>query len=361
MLLLNLVELLKNNGYHTDVLMREGYGDLIKEFSSLGSTRSFFDPVTSLPHRAYNKGKRVAGLHPFKKNNYDLVINNTITNGAIIHHYSQRPLVTYVHEMETAIKHHAGPELLKKNTDHSRLFLYPSEAVKQVLKNLLHLPDERLMYLPYYIKDHFSVKEKSRPATRQQLHLKEEQVLVGGMAVPGWRKGSDYFIFLANEFKEDDRFKFLWLGSDDENNGGQGFNQLLVDKKMFGLDNLEVLPSVANPWSYMAAMDVFFLPSREDPYPLVVPEAAMMELPIICFENTGGANEFVGSDCGYRLPYLSLEAARDLLLNIVGNREPSLQAGKAARKKYLGLHTGEIVLKYFKEIEARINEIKNRS
>jgi glycosyltransferase involved in cell wall biosynthesis len=354
MLLLNLLELLKNNGYSVDVFLREGYGGLMQEFEALAPVKSFFEIPHSLPERVYNKGKRMLGKHPFKNNSYDLVLNNTITNGAIIHHYSRSPMVTYVHEMETAINHHTDEELLKKNKQHSRFFLYPSTAVKKVLKDLLQLEEEQLLYLPYYIKDHFAQKEKWRLERRHQIGINDGHVLIGATAVPGWRKGSDFFMYLANEFKNDKRFQFLWVGSDNENNAAQGFSQMVFDKEKLSLDNLHLIPSVPDAWTYMAAMDIFFLPSREDPYPLVVPEAAMMELPIVCFENTGGANEFIGEDCGYRLPYLDLTAAKDLLLSMVNNAEERRNRAKAARAKYLNLHNGEVVLEYFKEIEKRV-------
>ena len=43
-----------------------------------------------------------------------------------------------------------------------------------------------------------------------------------------------------------------------------------------------------------AAMDVFALTSREDPFPLVMLEAGGHGLPTVCFAGAGGAEEFAG-------------------------------------------------------------------
>jgi glycosyltransferase involved in cell wall biosynthesis len=55
-------------------------------------------------------------------------------------------------------------------------------------------------------------------------------------------------------------------------------------------------------------MDVFALPSREDPFPLVMLEAATHGLPTVCFAQAGGAPEFVGADAGVVVPYLDVDA-----------------------------------------------------
>jgi glycosyltransferase involved in cell wall biosynthesis len=55
-------------------------------------------------------------------------------------------------------------------------------------------------------------------------------------------------------------------------------------------------------------MDVFALTSREDPFPLVMLEAAARRLPIVCFEASGGGPEFVGNERGYIAPYLDTTA-----------------------------------------------------
>src|SRR5205814_4023764 len=59
---------------------------------------------------------------------------------------------------------------------------------------------------------------------------------------------------------------------------------------------------------YLRAGDVFLLSSREDPFPLVALEAAQCGLPILCFADSGGMQEFVEGDAGYVVPAADVEA-----------------------------------------------------
>jgi glycosyltransferase involved in cell wall biosynthesis len=49
--------------------------------------------------------------------------------------------------------------------------------------------------------------------------------------------------------------------------------------------------------AYQAA-DVFVLPSREDPFPLVCLEAAATGLPVVAFREAGGMASFIEDDAG---------------------------------------------------------------
>ena len=63
-----------------------------------------------------------------------------------------------------------------------------------------------------------------------------------------------------------------------------------------------------NPRDWFRAGDVFLLPSREDPFPLVCLEAAEAGMPVVCFAEAGGMPDFVEDDAGFVVPYLDVEA-----------------------------------------------------
>ena len=91
----------------------------------------------------------------------------------------------------------------------------------------------------------------------------------------------------------------------------------------------------------MAVFDIFALTSREDPYPLVVLEAALLQKPMVCFENAGGAQDLIETDAGIIVPYLSLNAMANAIVSIKENPECRLQMGQIARKKVLQRHATE--------------------
>ena len=54
----------------------------------------------------------------------------------------------------------------------------------------------------------------------------------------------------------------------------------------------------------------------------MVLEAAEHALPILCFDDAGGANEFIGNDSGLTVAYLDTEAFAERILQIPWRSEP---------------------------------------
>ena len=88
-----------------------------------------------------------------------------------------------------------------------------------------------------------------------------------------------------------------------------------------------------NPLDYFALFDVSVSLSREDPFPLVVLEAASMGKPTVCFDRAGGAKEFVEEDCGYVVPYLDIQAMSSKVVDLLKSVELRQRLGRNALNK----------------------------
>ena len=110
-------------------------------------------------------------------------------------------------------------------------------------------------------------------------------------------------------------------------------------ERVSGSTNVRFTGSVANSIDYFSAMDVFVLASREDPFPLVVLEAAAQGVPTICFDATaGGACEFVEDDSGIVVPYLDVAAMADAITTFGKSESTRLEAGRRAKEKVVAQH-----------------------
>lgn len=99
------------------------------------------------------------------------------------------------------------------------------------------------------------------------------------------RKGADLFWHAARLMPE---YDFLWIGP--WNDGfAMSANPALALNAEKPLDNLYWSNSTSNPYAFMANSDLFVLTSREDPNPLVIPEAICLGLPVVTFASTGGS------------------------------------------------------------------------
>ncbi len=97
-----------------------------------------------------------------------------------------------------------------------------------------------------------------------------------------------------------------------------------------------------NVMDYLKAGDLFILPSREDPFPLVCLEAAMCGLPVLCFRDAGGMPEFVEEDAGFVVPFEDTKKLAEKIVQLHDDPELRERLGRQAREKVHARHVTPI-------------------
>jgi glycosyltransferase involved in cell wall biosynthesis len=82
--------------------------------------------------------------------------------------------------------------------------------------------------------------------------------------------------------------------------------------------------------------------SREDPFPLVVLEAAMFAKPAVCFNGAGGIPEFVDRGCGRSVPYLDVWQFAEAIVELIESPALRERLGQAARQRVTRLHSLDV-------------------
>ena len=336
-LLLNLANALKAAGVATEFLLKHG-GSLENDFRALGKTYLFYKAqgnslLDKLRRKLFKpQHHSLAGLD---WQAYDLVLSNTITNGDILPHvrrYYKGPLVSYIHELEMAagfFTNRAHEQLLVQHTD---LFLTPCLTVKNFIVERHALDPNKVQVLSYYI-----------PAGATAMAAQERHknfFYVGGVGTVDWRKSPDLFVQVAaivfSRLPQAD-IRFLWKGAPE---GGVDLDRVKYDVRKAGLTGkVEFIKASADTQSFYSSLDVFLLTSREDPYPLVVLEAADAAVPTICFKGAGGAVEFVESaQGGVCVNYLDTAAMAGAIIHYYQEEEERRSAGKQAKARLTATH-----------------------
>ena len=128
------------------------------------------------------------------------------------------------------------------------------------------------------------------------------------------RKGIDLFVdiyFQLKEIRQD--FIMYWIGTFEET-----IEYILLKERIQDEKNIQILGFIDNPISLINAADLFILPSREDPFPLVCLEAAQCGVPIICFQDCGGIPEII-ENCGLTIPKFDTTLFAESISNLIGN------------------------------------------
>lgn len=328
--LLNLLKWFKaNTDIPFEILLKDGYGELGPEFEALA------------PVIAWNESGPVNAKEHLEQANIGLIYSNTITNGEVLAALSNLkcPVISHVHELEYWINYRVEPENLKQVQKYTHHYIVVSQAVKQNLVENLKISEDKIDVVYEFIPTTQSGLSQKQNRIRQQLNIPQEAFVVGACGTTDWRKGPDLFIQLTRAVYQRQPEKpvhFVWVGGESE---GPDFGALWHDVKRTGLgEYIHFVGKRPNPLDYFATFDVFAMVSREDPFPLVNLEAALLGKPIVCFDGSGGSKEFVESDCGFVVPYLDIETMADRLIDLLNSPELRQRFGQQAVKKVRERH-----------------------
>jgi glycosyltransferase involved in cell wall biosynthesis len=276
----------------------------------------------------------------------DLIYGNSVASGGIYSTLAKlgAPIITHFHELERSIQRYGGV-WMDEITEHSSHFIACSLAVRDNLTGKHHIDplDVATVYSSIPADSSLGMPgERERKQLRRRLGLKQGVSLIFGcgLSMP-FRKGADLFIEVARILRRKGRddFCFYWIGDFGQNETDitQGiWADNLAKLKREGLQKFVTFLGVQDSSKdYLLAGDIFILPSREDPFPLVVLEAAECGLPSVCFANAGGAPDFVGEDAGFVVPFEDAEAMADKVITLLENEKLRHSLGTRAREKFL--------------------------
>jgi len=360
-LLLRFLRLLNENRHFRFSILLKERGIIENEFKEIAQTYFWGKPnsrrrnifFSNLYKKiTFNNNYQGNLIRKLKAQKFDLIVSNTTTNGDIMPILAtlKIPIFTYVHELEMGIQQYTRPEYFKNVKSLSTTFIACAASVKENLILNHQIDAATIKVLPSLLPEsalNYNVDHKAKENLRIQYSIPADAFLIGGMGTVDLRKGVDVFLQVANKLKADSTIFFLWVGG---HASETEFRIFQIDKSRLGLDHVIFQPSVNNPLDFMAIFDVFFVASREDPYPLVVLEAAMLAKPIICFDKAGGAKDFVENDCGAVIDYLNVDDTVKKIVELKENQTLRENMGRCGQKKVFERHNQITAFQTFVEI-----------
>lgn len=228
----------------------------------------------------------------------DLVYINSLAaaDWASACHMMHIPFLVHVHEMRSGIRALAVEGIYSiGDVRHADLILSASEECANDTRDELLLGSRPIINFGVSINcaavARKSQEEPGRAVNQRGKPLaygrrgERARPLVAMCGQSSLRKGTDLFWELALRLPDCD---FLWIGPwNDE--VSVAVNPALAMNAQRPLDNLYWTGLLTNPYACVAQADLFMLTAREDPNPLVVPEALSLGVPVCSFVSTGGS------------------------------------------------------------------------
>jgi len=342
--LLALVDWLRKMDLVRPKIMLAGPGALADEFSRLGPVFQFDAAAADKP---VSRDRLVRALRSFCGPNLAAVYVNSAAAGHVCEITKSLgvPHIAHVHELENSIKLWVGKAkmaTLRRGVDK---FIAASSPVAVNLHTKHRIPQEKLVVIEEAIR--CTRPPELRPAEKRRcklaLGLDPDAKVVIGCGTTDHRKGPDLFLDVAERviLASRQRVQFVWVGSQTQAGQIAELERAAAERQLAGF--VRFVGEVATPLPYLLAADLFLLPSREDPFPLVCLEAADCGLPIVCFAKAGGMPRFVGRKCGIVTPYLDVARMAAAVRTLLRDSSRAARLGGQARAKVRADHDISVI------------------
>lgn len=305
-----------------------------------------------LPKNQVDNAEQLAA---FLNERFEFAYLNTVVSGNLFHYLEKHkislnaPVITHIHEMEKVLD--TFPSAMQRLLEKTQHWISASPASTETLIGKYLISPDVLTTVPAFINP---VARKGATANelqakaRKELGLKPDSFVIAGCGTIYWRKGTDLFIETAKKLKAktDKAIEFVWLGAGPDRKELEA--ELTKDEKKW----IKFAGNRNNANELLAAADVFYMSSREDPFPLVVLESAQHGIPTVCFGPATGITAFIEQDAGIAVSEINTDLAAEAFLTLLEQPKLRAELGNKAREKLFGNYTTDQQnLKIFRTIQ----------
>lgn len=184
--------------------------------------------------------------------------------------------------------------------------------------------------IDYFAKGH---------SIRHEIGLTNDEIVIGTVAQVGHRKGSDLFLDTAERLLEkcaSANLKFVMVGPPAV--GEDAYFRSIMGRLQQGRlkESVTYLGGRTDIPNVLASLDIFFLPTRAEPFGMVIIEAMAAGLPVVATA-VGGIPEIITDDEIGRMVSTTLPAAFEAaIVGLLDRGEGRKIMGERARKSLYG-------------------------
>jgi glycosyltransferase involved in cell wall biosynthesis len=269
------------------------------------------------------------------KNNFDLVYNNTATNGFVVPAMRALgcPILTHVHESAYSLRRFNTSISLQQTLENSDHFLAVSPSVAADLDEC-GVSAERITVTPNFLPvlpDECA--GDMQLALRARLGLPAEASIVTGCGHIDRLKGTDLFVEMAGILARKIRGEVLfnWVGGETDPWFARKVRRLVRRR---GLGNrLRFIGAVNNAAPWFAASDLVAVTSRVESFPLVALEAAGVGRPVIGFAGARGLDSLLANESILLVRNFNVSLMASTIEGLLLNRPYARALGLRLRSK----------------------------
>ena len=238
----------------------------------------------------------------------------------------RRPVLLHCHESGPVTSQFLKSAGAKSEISNATLVAC-STSVRVDLARLAGLGIDDVALLPS-VPDDARVIRLSEEAAAPSVADESPTLIVGCTGTVESRKGADLWVAAARKVQRalpEREVRFVWVGDIGEPVGTAAG------------ERIEFLGPMANPYPAMRSFDVATLPSRDDPFPLVVLESMILGKPVVAFA-VGAVADQIGS-AGVLVPPGDVDAFAEAVVDLLVDKQKRTDLGQAARERAHALYS----------------------
>lgn len=340
--LLNIIEWNFENTNRKICTILLGSGQLTQQYEKYGEVLTVSNPETE--HRL---------IAEFLQNRtISLVYANTVVAGKFFNKQnltllSGVPVVAHIHELRNVINvFEAEFRNLRACVDY---WICASDPIEAYLQEECGIKSDCVSTIRAFITPKVSRNDQVAPriSSRSSLNVPDTSKVIAGCGTAYHRKGVDIFVATALEYirrHESDDVYFIWIGDGSDRQRLENFvSRAGLTKRIFFTgfrDDADIIISAA---------DLFLLSSREDPFPLVVLEAAQYSVPSLCVTGVTGITAFVEGS-GFVEQSLDHRVLADAIREILCDTTALRDAGSRAKEKLFAEYTSALAMQRIEQV-----------
>ena len=297
-------------------------GHLMEEFEEHSEVHCLRLPrlrSTDLQKQVRSIVRRRGSKHP------NVAICNSMESRFVMEQLNQLgvPVIALVHELPCSYTD-ADYELLYQ---HTTKIVFPVQTVREATNKKLPIPFGKDIILPQGLLNPYfgqnTHRDAARAQIRRELAIPQNAFVVLGCGTLDLRKGIDHFASIArsvvrkNNF--DDSIHFVWVGEGPRWSHSP-IHYVQIDlRRSKTASHVHFVGEREHVDSFFVGSDMFLLPSRVDPFPCVVHEAMATQLPVMAFDDSGGAAIALADGAGFVIPFADYELATNIICALAKN------------------------------------------
>lgn len=240
-----------------------------------------------------------------KEKGYCKLIANTTISGITTPYFKRYnyEIISLVHEMKNSIVGYKMENGGRDANFYSDCMIFPDKIVKEEFREIFDSVDSNDIVLPQGLYKEYKENVPDKRTVCKKHNIPIDAKIIFGSGSADLRKGIDLFLNAATELVNEEgkglEYHFIWTGDYADKNLKNWLNYQI--EKIGLKSRIHIVNFVKDAKTYqnmVECADVFWLTSREDPFPSVMIEALKYNTPVIAFKGCGGADTLLDKERG---------------------------------------------------------------